>query len=255
MITRKIIKGDCLEIMQQLIEEGIKVDMVLTDPPYAKTKNSWDTVIPFDKMWTLINSINKNNGAVLLFGQGSFSSKLMLSNEKHHKCNLVWDKVLPGGFLNANRMILPVHEDILVFYSKQPTFNPQKTIGKPNNSRGKPSENLKNNNYGNFSQKENSDFSGMKFPKSILQFAKPHPSVSVHPTQKPIELLEYLIKTYTNEGDTVLDFTMGSGSTGVACVNTGRKFIGIELDDKYFEIAKERIEKAEIEKIGRVIND
>lgn len=156
--------------------------------------------------------------------------------------DLVWNKVLPSGFLNANRQPLRSHEMMAVFYKKQPNYNPQKELGKKNNSKGKIKES-KNNNYGDFAFVDNSKKLGdLKHPKSILNFAKPHPSVSVHPTQKPVALLEYLIKTYTIENETVLDFTMGSGSTGVACKNTNRSFIGIELDKEYFKIAKKRIE-------------
>ena len=178
----------------------------------------------------------------MLTGQGLFSAELMLSNKKIYRYSLVWDKVLTSGFLNANRMPLRSHEDVLVFYKKLPSYNPQKTLGKKNHSKGVKKEN-ENNNYGEFGFVDNSEKLGdMKHPKSIITFSKPHPSVSVHPTQKPVALLEYLIKTYTNEGETVLDNCMGSGTTGVACLNTDRNFIGIELDDKYFEIAKERIE-------------
>ena len=162
---------------------------------------------------------------------------------------MVWDKRLPSGFLNANRMPLPSHEDVLVFYKKMVKYNPQKYKGKKNNSKGNiENKNYENNNYGEFAQVDNREIHGdMKFPRSVigydtvLSYQKPHPSICVHPTQKPVELLEYLIKTYTNEGNLVLDFTMGSGSTGVACKNTNRKFIGIELDEKYFDIAVDRI--------------
>ena len=171
-----------------------------------------------------------------------------MSNKKMHRYNLIWDKVLPSGFLNANRMPLRDHEDIMVFYKKLPTYNPQKVKGTPCHKKGKSvgkmnDSMLQNNNYGNFKCVESNG--DMKFPTSILKFQKPHPSKSVHPTQKPTELLEYLIKTYTNEGDTVLDNCMGSGSTGVACVNTNRNFIGIELDNAYFEIAELRIKEAQ----------
>lgn len=238
----KLYNGDCLEIMSKLIEKGIKVDMILTDPPYAKTQNKWDTIIPFEPMWDKINKLIKDKGAVILFGQGSFSAKLIMSNEKYHRYNLIWDKKLPSGFLNSNRMPLPVHEDILVFYKKLPTYNPQKFKGKPNNSKGKMDKKYENNNYGEFNQVDNREVLGdMKFPRSILSFQKPHPSKALHPTEKPVELLEWLIKTYTNEGDLVLDFTSGSGSTAVACKNLNRKFIGIEKVEKYFDIAVKRI--------------
>ena len=239
-----LFNGDCLEVMDMLIESGIKVDAIITDIPYQKTKNIWDSIIPFDAMWNRLNKLIKPNGVIVLFGMGSFTAKLILSNEKDHRYNLIWNKKLPSGFLNANRMPLPVHEDIIVFYKKSPTYNPQKFVGKPNNSKGNLNKKNKNNNYGDFKMVDNSSKDdNLKFPRSILEFQKSHPSKSVHPTMKPVKLMEYLIKTYTNEGKIVLDFTMGSETTGVACKNTNRKFIGIELDEKYFNIAKDRIEE------------
>ncbi len=237
----QLYNGDCLQVMDDLISKGIKVDCIITDPPYGTTQNKWDEVIPFNEMWKRLNLLIKDNGAIILFSDGMFTAKLKLSNQKQWRYDLIWDKVLTSGFLNANKMPLRSHEIISLFYKKLPIYNPQKVKGKPNNSKGVPKEN-QNNNYGKFEFVDNKEQLGdMKHPKSILQFIKPHPSVAVHPTQKPVELLEYLIKTYTNENDTVLDFTMGSGSTGVACKNLNRQFIGIELDTNYFEIAKERM--------------
>lgn len=242
-----LFRDDCLESMKIIKDKS--VDLILTDLPYGVTnqnKNKWDSIIPFDKLWEHYNRIIKDNGVIVLFGQDKFTAKLMLSNEKMHRYNLIWSKVLPTGFLNANRMPLREHEDIVVFYKKLPTYNPQKIKGQPCHSKGKSvgkmnDDILANNNYGNFKCVETEG--DMKYPTSILKFAKPHPSVAVHPTQKPVELLEWIIKTYTNEGDLVLDSCMGSGSTGVACVNTNRSFIGIELDSKYYDIAKQRIGK------------
>ena len=222
------------------------IDMILCDLPYGvTTKNKWDNVIPFEPLWKEYMRIIKEHGTIVLFGQDKFTAECMLSNKKMHRYNLIWDKVLTSGFLNANRMPLREHEDIMVFYSKLPTYNPQKVKGNPCHSRGKivgslNDAHVQNNNYHDF--KCVNTEGNMKYPTSILRFPKPHPSKSVHPTQKPVELLEYLIKTYTNPGDLVLDNCMGSGSTGVACVKTGRDFIGIEIDNKYFEIAKGRIE-------------
>lgn len=243
----KLVHGDCLEEMKNIQDKS--VDMVLCDLPYGvTTKNKWDVIIPFDLLWNNYNRIIKDNGAIVLFGQDKFTAKLMLSNEKNHRYNWIWDKVLPSGFLNANRMPLKEHEDICVFYKHPPIYNPQKTKGNPCHKKGKAvgkmnDDILSNGNYGDFKVVETEG--DMKFPTSILHFSKPHPSVSVHPTQKPVDLLEYLIKTYTNERDIVLDNCMGSGSTGVACVNTNRNFIGIELDDKYYNIAKSRLQEAE----------
>ena len=237
--------GDCLELMKNIPDKSL--DMILCDLPYGVTaKNKWDTVIPFKELWIQYERIIKDNGAIVLFGQDKFTAECMLSNKKLHRYNLIWKKVLPSGFLNANRMPLREHEDIMVFYKKLPTYNPQKVKGNPCHKKGKVvgkmnDEQLKNNNYGNFKCVETEG--DMKFPTSILEFSKPHPSISVHPTQKPVELLEWLVKTYTNDGEVILDNCMGSGSTGVAALNLHRKFIGIELDKKYFEIAKERIEK------------
>lgn len=240
----ELLLGDCLELMQNIQDKSI--DCIICDLPYGIGKNKWDTIIPFKDLWGCYERIIKDDGAIILFGQDKFTAECMLSNRKMHRYNLIWRKVLPSGFLNANRMPLREHEDIMVFYKKVPTYNPQKTVGKPCHRKGKAvgktaDENLNNNNYGNYKVVETDG--NMKFPTSILEFSKPHPSVSVHPTQKPVALLEYLVETYTNEGDTVLDNCMGSGSTGVACVNTGRHFIGFELDKGYFDMAKQLIMK------------
>lgn len=242
----KLIHGDCLELMQNIPNNTI--DMILCDLPYGVTHNKLDLVIPFDKLWLQYERIIKDNGAIILFGQGVFYIDLVNSNRKLFRYDLVWDKKLTSGFLSANRMPLRQHEQIVVFYKKLPTYNPQFTIGSPLHSKGINYKNkdIKNQNYGQF--KVTDDLragSTKKYPTSILSFAKPHPSVSKHRTEKPVALLEYLIKTYTNEGETVLDNCAGSGSTGVACVNTNRNFIGIELDDGYFNIAKKRIEEAQ----------
>lgn len=231
--------GDCLELMQNIEDKSI--DMILCDLPYGTTKNKWDTIIPFDKLWEQYNRIIKDNGAIVLFAQGMFTAQLMTSQPKSWRYNLIWEKDRPSGFLNAKKMPLRSHEDICVFYKKTPTYNPQMWEGKPSHGIGKAKgeDNCKNNNnYGNFSRVEREG--NLKYPRSILEFQRPHPPI--HPTQKPVELLEWLVKTYSNEGETILDNCMGSGSTGVACVNTNRKFIGIELDENYFNIAKERIE-------------
>lgn len=241
--------GDCLELMPHIPPQS--VDMILCDLPYGVTRNKWDSIIPLDKLWEQYKRIIKNNGAICLFADGMFMAKLMKSNSKMWRYNLIWNKVLPSGFLNANRMPLRATEEIVVFYSKQPIYNPQKIKGAPNHSKGKTvnktseDEGQVNNNYGKYTIVDNhKELGDMKHPTSLITFSKPHSSVSLHPTQKPVALLEWLIKTYTNEGMTVLDNCMGSGSTAIACVNTNRNFIGMELDENYFEIAKERIDKA-----------
>ena len=238
-------KGDCLELMKDLPDKSI--DAIICDLPYGTTQNKSDIILPFDKLWAQYERIIKDNGAIVLFGQGLFFVDLINSNRKLFRYDLVWDKQLISGFLNANRMPLRVHENIAVFYKQLPIYNPQYTEGKPLHSKGKSYLNKehKNENYGKFEMTDDSRAgSTQKYPKSIISFQKPHPSKAQHRTEKSIEMLEWLIKTYTNEGEVVLDNTMGSGTTGVACVNTNRNFIGMELDDKYFEIAEKRINEA-----------
>ena len=237
----KLLNGDCLELLNDVDDKS--VDMILCDLPYGQTHNKWDSVIPLDKLWKQYERVIKDNGCIALFGQGMFTADLMYSNKKWWKYNLIWDKVLTNGFLNANRMPLRSHEDIAIFYNKPPTYNPQKVLGKKNHTKGKVKQN-KNNNYGKHDFVDNSDKLGnMKHPKSILTFTRPHSSVMKHPTEKPVEVCEWLIKSYTNEGDVVLDNCMGSGTTGLACKNTNREFIGMELDKEYFEEAIKRIKK------------
>lgn len=235
----QLMQGDCLELMKG-IPDG-SVDMILCDLPYGVTRNQWDTIIPFDSLWSEYDRITKENAAVLLFSSGLFTAKLMMSNQKQWRYNLVWDKVLTSGFLNANRMPLRQYENICVFYKTAPVYNPQKRKGVKSHGKGKPRES-KTTNYGKHGWVDNVDLHGdMKYPTDILRHQRPAAGKGLHPTEKPVSLLEYLVKTYTNEGDLVLDNCMGSGSTGVACVNTGRRFIGIELDPGYFEIAEKRI--------------
>lgn len=237
-----LMHGDCLELMKN-IPDG-SVDLVLTDPPYGTTACKWDSVIPFEPMWEQLNRIIKKNGAIVLFGSEPFSSALRVSNIKHFKYDWYWQKTTPTGFLNAKKQPLRNVETISVFYSKQPTYNPQKTYGhKRKISLAKHKQNCKKaeeyNDYGLASYD-----STERYPTQILQYKTDRQKSALHPTQKPVALLEYLIRTYTSEGETVLDFTMGSGSTGVACVNTNRRFIGIELDPGYFDIATKRISEA-----------
>ena len=236
-------QGDCLEVMKIIPSKSI--DMILCDLPYEVTRNKWDIIIPFEPLWEQYNRVIKDNGAIVLFGQGMFTAKLMLSQEKIWRYNLIWEKDRPSGFLNAKRMPLRNHEDILVFYKKTPTYNPQFWNGNPLHGMGTKYKEgkLANNNYGKFKSYKNPsakrEGDTKKYPRSILKFKRPHPPI--FPTQKPVDLCEWLIKTYTNEGEIVLDNCMGSGSTGVACLNVGRKFIGIELDEKIFDIANKRL--------------
>ena len=245
MSNINLYQGDCLEIMKEIKDKSI--DMILCDLPYGTTQNKLDIIIPFEPLWKQYERIIKDNGAIILFAQGIFYVDLVNSNRKLFRYDLVWDKCLVSGFLNAKRMPLRQHEQIAVFYKKLPTYNPQFTQGKPLHSKGIAYTNkeIKNQNYGKFNITDDIRAgSTQKYPTSIIKFQKPHPSITIHRTQKPVELLEYLIKTYTNENDLVLDNCMGSGSTGVACKNLNRNFIGIELDENYFNIAKERIDKA-----------
>lgn len=241
MKENKVYNEDFFQGIKRLEDKSI--DMILCDLPYNKTKNSWDTEIDLERMWEEYKRVIKDNGAIVLFGQDKFSAKLMLSNEKMHRYNLIWDKVLTSGFLNANRMPLRSHEDILIFYKKLPTYNPQKTIGKPNNSRGKIKEQT-NNNYSQYSFVDNhKELGNLKHPKSILKIQKQHNSKAIHPTQKPVELFKWLINTYTNENELVLDTCMGSGTTAIACIETNRKYIGFERDTNYYNSLIKRIDE------------
>lgn len=243
-IIYKIYNENCLEGMQKIPDKSI--DMILCDLPYGKTKNKKDVRIPFKPLWKEYERIIKDNGAIILFGQGTFYVDLINSNRKLFRYDLIWNKQLTSGFLNANRMPLRQHEQIAVFYKKLPTYNPQFTQGKPLHSKGTSYKNkpIKNQNYGEFKVVDDSRAGSCeKYPTSILSYAKPHPSKTVHRTEKPVALLEYLIKTYTNKGDIVLDNCMGSGSTGIACINTKRHFIGFDLDKECYDIAAIRIAK------------
>ena len=226
--------GDCLEIMKDIPDESI--DMILCDLPYGTTKNKWDSIIPLDKLWNEYERIIKDNGAIVLFSQMPFTAELTHSNLKLFKYEWIWEKDNGTGFLNAKKMPLKIHENILIFYKKLPIYNPQMRTGfKPYKCK----QGRHSTNYGAYEQGHITESNGERYPIDIIEFKK---DSGLHPTQKPVALLEYLIKTYTNEEETVLDNCMGSGSTGVACIKTNRKFIGIEKDEKYFEIAKERIE-------------
>ena len=230
----QLLNGDCLSLMHNIPDDSI--NMVLCDLPYGTTKNKWDTVIDFESLWTQYKRITKPNAAIVLFADGMFTATLMTSNPAMWRYNLVWDKQRCCDFLNANRKPLKSHEDICVFYRKQPTYNKQYWYSDPYKRQ---KNGVLSYNYGNRGVAWSESQNGERNPLTILSFARD--GNRQHPTQKPVALLEWLIKTYTNEGDTVLDNCMGSGSTGVAAVNTRRNFIGIELDPKYFSIAKGRI--------------
>lgn len=229
----KLLQGDCLEFMKD-IPDG-SVDLVLTDPPYGTTACKWDSVIPFEPMWEQLNRIIKPNGAICLFGSEPFSSALRMSNIKNFKYDWIWEKEQGANFMLCKYQPYKVHEIVSVFSKAKHNYFPQMTKGKSYISGKGTSGEITGNR-----RKVQTKNEGKRYPRSIQRF-NTEKHKSTHPTQKPIALLEYLINTYTNEGETVLDFTMGSGSTGVACVNTKRNFIGIELDENYFNIAKERI--------------
>ena len=241
--------GDCLEVMKNIPDHSI--DMVLCDLPYGTTSCSWDIIIPFDNLWEQYRRIIKDNGAILLFGTEPFSSKLRLSNLEWYKYDIIWEKERPTNFILLKKQIGKCHENISVFYKKQPTYNPQMILSvQPNNNDKNKNVSQKSNmnkinSYGglNYTSKIGNNYNPkLRYPRSIIKFSRGTKNTRYHPTQKPVNLCEYLIKTYSNEGDTVLDNCMGSGTTGVACINTDRKFIGIEKEEKYFEIAKKRIE-------------
>lgn len=222
--------GDCLDLMGDIDDESIH--LILCDLPYNKTKNAWDVAIPADRLWAHYERIIKPNGAILLFGQDKFTATMMMSNLKLHRYNLIWDKVLKSGFLNANKMPLRNHEDIMVFYKSPPTYNPQKTEGARNHTKGTAvgtmaGEKFSNRSYGDYVSVEN-EYGNLKFPGSILTFSKPHPSVALHGTQKPEELLRYLIRTYSNPKDIVLDNCCGTGSTLISAMLEDRHWIGID---------------------------
>lgn len=249
--------GDCLEIMDSLIEKGMIVDAIITDPPYGTTACKWDNVIPFDAMWGRLNKLIKPNGAIVLFGSEPFSSALRMSNIKNYKYDWKWDKVNAGSFATAKIKPLSVFEDVIIFGNKKINYYPMMEVAEQKNKRPRNKDYLRkdNNSQGmasglfKCSSEHNED---LRFPKNRLVFNKNKGELNaiyrLHPTQKPVALMEYLIKTYTNENETVLDFTMGSGTTGVACKNTNRNFIGIELDVKYFKIAKDRINGLDIQR-------
>lgn len=233
-----LMQGDCLELMKT-IPDG-SVDMVLTDPPYGTTACKWDSVIPFEPMWAELKRIIKPNGAIVMTASQPFTTMLISSNMKMFRYCWVWEKTMASNFALAKKQPFKKHEDICVFYQKQPTYNPQMEQGKPYLDKERPRSMGVTGDA--LPSKKAITNTGTRYPSSVQRFSNGN-NRNFHPTQKPVALLEYLIKTYTQENETVLDFTMGSGSTGVAAKNLNRRFIGIELDENYFNIAKERILK------------
>ncbi len=243
----KLYNEDCLNILPTIPDKS--VDFILTDPPYGTTQCNWDSIIPFERMWKELKRIIKNNGCIALFGTEPFSSHLRLSNLSWFKYDWFWNKKKPSNVFLVKKQPLKNIELISIFYNKQPIYNPQPTLKSTGKGFSQKNHNLfhKDKTKGIAKVIDNRNTSNIGYPKVLLDHIKVLNNLSkdkagLHPTQKPIELCEYLIKTYTNQNHTVLDFTMGSGSTGVACKNINRKFIGIEKDTKYFDIAKKRIE-------------
>lgn len=239
--------GDCLEVMKG-IPDG-SVDLVLTDPPYGTTQCNWDSVIPFEPMWEQLKRVCKENAAIVLFSAQPFTTDLISSNRKMFRYEIIWEKTQAQGFLNANKMPLRAHENLVVFYRKLPTYNPvKKMVERKDIGRIRQVNAMRSQQYREMDRTVWVE-TGERYPTDVIRFSNWNGALFgktqkhiKHPTAKPVNLLEYIINTYTNDGETVLDFTMGSGSTGVACINTNRRFIGIEKDRKYFEIAKNRIE-------------
>lgn len=232
----KLMQGDCLELMNEIPDQS--ADMILCDLPYGTTRNKWDSVLPLDNLWAEYRRVCK--GAIVLTAQAPFDKVLGVSNLPMFKYEWIWRKEAGTGFLNAKKAPLKNHENVLVFYDKPPTYNPQMLTG------FKPYRQKKGGGTSNYGADSVAvvvtENNGERYPLTVLDF--PRDKDKLHPTQKPVALMEYLIRTYTNEGETVMDNCMGSGTTGVACVNTGRKFIGMEQDAKYFEIAQKRIHDA-----------
>ena len=258
MTEYKLYHGDCLEVMQKLVDDEVKVDMVLTDPPYGVTSCKWDEIIPLKELWQKPYTLINDNVPVLLFGSEPYSTIQRMSNLKNFKYDWIWNKGFGSNFMVAKYQPLLNYEVISVFYKKAPTYHPQKWKVNPKQIRNRinPSRGGAVGNTNKIKPKDYID-DGTRYPWRIINISALKNETAkqnrYHPTQKPVELLEYLIKTYTNKGNTVLDFTMGSGSTGVACMNLNRKFIGIELEREYYNIAEERIREASNPKQQKLI--
>ena len=246
-MLNKIILGDCLQVMKDIPDKSI--DAIITDPPYGTTACKWDSVIPFEPMWKQLNRIIKPNGAIVLFGNEPFSSALRMSNIKNYKYDWIWEKERPTNFQCLKKQVGKVHEIISVFYDKQCKYYP--IMSESWLSKKRPNVSHKKYNVGkelnvlkhtNMKAINSIKFNGkVIYPRSVIKINRNHKNLGLHPTQKPVSLIEYLIRTYTLENETVLDFTIGSGTTAIACINTGRNFIGIEKDLQYYDIANKRI--------------
>lgn len=238
----QLYNGDCLDVMESLIKRGIRVDAIITDIPYGTTACDWDSIIPLDEMWKCIKQIRKDNSAIVLFGNEPFNSYLRISNIGEYKYDIYWQKERATNIFQLKKRPAKVIETISIFYKNQCTYNPQMV----KYDGPKRSNKIKNGKLGVLVDSKNRKpheyvDKGIRYPLQIVQFKRDILTSNLHPTQKPLELMEWLVKTFTNERDTVLDFTMGSGTTGVACKKLNRNFIGIELDKNYFEMAEQRI--------------
>ncbi len=240
--------GDCLEVMDELIAQGIKVDAVITDPPYSTTKLSWDEIIPFDEMWSRLDKLCEDRTPIVLFGNEPFSSHLRLSNQKYYKYDIYWQKERITNVMQVKKRIGKTVENIMLFYKKQCAYNPQMVAhdGKLRTNK------VKNGSLGKLIDDSNKKAYSYRddrtrYPTDVQRFNRDILTSNLHPTQKPLALMEWLVKSYTKEGDTVLDFTAGSFTTGVACKNLNRNFIGIELDENYFNIGNQRIKELDNE--------
>lgn len=238
-MTNQIILGDCIDIIKQIPDKSI--DMILCDLPYGTTQCKWDTIMPLETLWAQYNRVCKDNAAIVLTAAQPFTSILVVSNIKNFKYNWIWEKSKATGYLNAKKMPMRAHEDVCVFYRKQPTYNAIKTEGTPYN-KGK--AHRPTDVYGQQVSVLVKNDTGLRNPRTVQYFKTAESEGKVfHPTQKPIALFEYLIRTYTNEGEVVLDNCIGSGTTAIACINTNRKYIGIEKDEQYYKVAVQRVEQ------------
>ena len=249
-MSYQLFNEDCLQGMKR-IPDGF-VDCILTDLPYGITDCAFDVRIPFAPMWEQFKRVTKRNAAIVLFSQMPFGAELIMSNRKMYRYEWIWRKPMGAGFLNAKKMPLRCHENILVFYQQLPTYNPQMSQGKPFNKRQKK---WTGNNYRSGQWQGGINETGERYPRDEFTFKNGDNARMEHPQQKPVDLLEYLIKTYTNEGELVLDATMGSGSTGVACANTGRRFIGFETEKKFYDIACKRLSDAQAKQEQSLFKD
>ncbi len=257
-MTIELYNDDCLKKMKDIPDKS--VDFIFADLPYGVTSNKKDVTIPFDLLWNSYLRIAKHNACIALFAQGLFYVDLVNSQRSIYKYDLIWDKILVSGFLNAKKMQMRRHEQVAIFYRSQPTYNPQMTEGKPQHSKGKNKDSVAvgNKNLGTYKHDDRKNGSTEKYPTSIfteedfvpeetvLSFQKPHPSKALHRTEKSVAFCEYMINTYTNEGDLVLDNTMGSGVSAEASIRTNRNYIGIELDKFYYDVTVSRCDKIRI---------